>query len=241
MRPDCQVSQDALAAGERATFDAHARQCADCAAFARRLDRGLAALAQLARVDAPAELTGRVVAELEAGRREERAIESVRSLARVAVPEHLEHAVARTAAPAAPAAVEALAAPEVLSRLVEEELADPAKARVRRFVGSLERAAVPAELADRIEAALAKPRPRRWFRSRLIAGGLTLAFLAVLAVAWRADSLAAAKRHVEWVRVESASELSPFAASLAAGLTGGATELTRADDTRRAVHDEGAR
>jgi len=51
--------------------------------------------------------------------------------------------------------LERMAAPAVLERLVTEELADPASARARRFVGDLERSPAPQSLTARLRQQLA--------------------------------------------------------------------------------------
>lgn len=184
-------------------------------------------LAGLTRRTAPSALDGRVVAAFEAGHREERAIEAVQSLVRVDVPEHLaEHldrAVTRELSKR-----EALLAPDVLRRLVEEELSDPSKARTRRFVGSLKRLPAPEALDAKVVASLTAPERTRSFRSRLLFGG-SAALLAIAAtfvwfVTGRGEVEAARKR-IEWVRAESTDELSPLAASLLAGFSGGASDV----------------
>lgn len=230
--PDCQNARTALAGTDTPAFDDHARSCVACAAFAVRLARATRGLAGLPRLAAPVALDGRVVAALEAGHREERAVEAVQGLVRVDVPdhlaEHLERAVTREASTSErPFAREPLAAPGVLRRLVEEELSDPSKARARRFVGSLERFAAPAALDARVAAILGVPERKRSFRSRLVFGG-SAALLAIAATfVWFVSTrgeVDAARKRIEWVRAESTDELSPLAASLLAGFSGGASD-----------------
>ncbi|MBI5432671.1 MAG: hypothetical protein HZA52_07570 [Planctomycetes bacterium] len=223
MHRTCHDARTALAGSDLPAFEVHARACAECRVFGSRLQRGERALAGLARISAPAALDGLVVAALEAGQREERAVGALRRLDRVEVPEHLDHAVARTAAPIAPVA---FSAPDVLRRLVEEELSDPSKARVHRFVGSLERVAAPDELFARVHGALTQPPPKRSFRSRLLAGGAAIVLVAAAAFAWVSNSRETPRTRIEWVRVDSVEELSPLAASFVAGLSGGASEVS---------------
>ncbi|MCK6445762.1 MAG: hypothetical protein L6Q99_05160 [Planctomycetes bacterium] len=233
LHPHCQTARLALAGNDTPSFDEHARSCAACASFAARLARATRGLASLPQRAAPSALDGRVVAALEAGHREERAIEAVQSLARVDVPEHLaEHldrAVTRELSKAPPPFTrEPLVAPDVLRRLVEEELSDPSKARTRRFVGSLERLRAPEALESKVVAALAAPERTRSFRSRLLFGG-SAALLAIAATfVWFTSNrgeVEAARGRIEWVRAESTDELSPLAASLLAGFTGGASDV----------------
>ena len=153
----------------------HAAECSACAAWQRRLHRGLEALAGLPRLASPPELEPRVAAELRGEARLARALARVRELGRRPPPRELELAVEQRADELA----HGRRAPGVLDRLVEEELADPAKARSRRFVGSLERFAAPAALAERLSASssTAFPTPRR----RSVAwGALAAATLALL-------------------------------------------------------------
>jgi hypothetical protein len=144
--------------------DSHLATCADCAAYVARVARSLAGLRGLERRPAPIELDGRVVAALQAGARQERAVRAVEELAPRTAPERVERAVETDAELAAhhpgrelrPAR---LRAPQVLDRLVAEELGDPSAARARRFVSSLARLEAPGELALRVAGDLAGTPP----------------------------------------------------------------------------------
>ncbi|MCE9593026.1 MAG: hypothetical protein K8S98_02435 [Planctomycetes bacterium] len=225
MNPTCQSSREALAGNDLPTFEAHASGCNECTAYALRLARIERTLGELPRVAAPETLNGRVVAALEAGHREDRVLRALVGLVRVEVPEHLDAAVARQASPAV---ARSLSAPDVLRRLVEEELSDPSKARARRFVGSLERVQAPAELAARLDDALSAPRvaQRSWtLRARLFASAAALVLVtSAVAILWsvREDTR---KPRIQWVHVDSTDELSPFAVALVAGLSGGVTDV----------------
>lgn len=160
----------------------HARSCASCAAWALRTAREARALRGLPRQEVPFELDGRVVASLEAGGRQDRAVGSLGILGRVEPPLELDRAVDAEFESLEPE-LQPHRAPAVLDRLVSEELADPAKTRARRFLGSLERMSTPAELDARVDALLrerdARP-PSRRVSGRLT--GLALAAAAVLLV-----------------------------------------------------------
>ncbi len=225
----CQTFRDALI--ESSTLDQHSsHDCAECAAWARRFRQRESVLGSLERRAVPAELDGRVIAALEAGYREDRAVAALRDLARVDVPSSLDRAVERVAGEVVLRAPTQVSAPDVLRRLVEEELSDPSKARARRFVGSLPREFAPAELDARVAAELAKPeRPRR-FRSKLLAASFALVVLAIsieLAISVRVS-----RSRIQWVEASDPSELSPMAASLFSGFSGGASELSRGGGAR---------
>ena len=147
------------AGGAAAPERGHAAECSACAAWQRRLQRGLEALAGVPRLASPPQLEERVAGALRGEGRLARAIARVRELGRRPPPRELELAVEQRAGELA----HGRRAPGVLERLVAEELADPGKARSRRFVGSLERFSAPALLAERLSASLATafPPPRR--------------------------------------------------------------------------------
>lgn len=218
-----------LASGGDALAD-HARTCADCARYAARVARIGAALRELTPMAAPAELEGRAVAAFEAGHRSDRAVAALRTLGRREAPASLDAAVARAAGePAVPRA------PEVLRRLVVEELSDPRKATARRFVGSLPRTSAPEALYDGVGGQLQRRRSARPGRAWLITTGAVL-LSALLVGGWlmRREPTAAGKPSgkIVWVRVDSAKDLSPMTRALMAGFTGGASELGELDGGR---------
>lgn len=165
MNPICQAFRDALddprstptsGIGAAVAGAPHAADCADCAAYVARAARGVDALGALERFEVPPELDGRVVAALQAGARQDRAVRMLESLSPQRADEQIDEAVVaklefEARHPDAELRAARRRAPEVLSRLVEEELADPPAARTRRYVGSMPRLEAPVEL----EAALA--------------------------------------------------------------------------------------
>ena len=137
----------------------HAAECNACALFAQSFARCSAALSSLTRKHAPHELEGRVVAALEAGSRQQRAIEALVTLGRLKPPAELDGAVMSEAGGEHAYQVRGRhAAPAVLERLVSEELSDLPKARTRRFVGSLRRFVAPRLLDQRVSRDLVTPR-----------------------------------------------------------------------------------
>jgi hypothetical protein len=164
---------------------AHAASCEPCAALAARVERAAGAVADLKGLSAPVSLDGLVVAALEAGVREERAVRAVQGLEREPLPEPLEEAVETEAEIAAELERTELAAgfdterqpvPSVLERLVSEELAQPDRAVVERFVFSLPRQKAPSELEARVHADLVEPAatPAPITAPRLLGRRLTL-------------------------------------------------------------------
>lgn len=169
MKSACQALRQALA-DPRLTdgaWEAHLADCADCAAFAARLGRAVGALEGLERRGAPPELDGLVVAALQAGARQDRAVRALVDLSPEPAPEHVDEALAARlefeaaldsevaldpeSGSASPEFVPPrLKAPQVLERLVGEELADPAASRARRFVGGLPRLEAPEALTERV-------------------------------------------------------------------------------------------
>lgn len=174
MSPDCQAFRDELlAAGlpDAATSAApalreHVGACAQCAAWAERAARLAHGLQALPRPALPVELEGRVVAALQAGYRQARAVRALADLGRVPSPPDLDEAVDAELGEAlepeegearegAGEALARQAVPGVLDRLVAEELASPSQARARRYLGSLRRRRAPDELRLRIGLVLA--------------------------------------------------------------------------------------
>lgn len=105
------------------------------------------------RLRAPADLDGRVVAALQAGRREERAVAAVRSLARVEAPAELTARVRQFAERSFPDEPERRA-PGALDRLVEQEIADHPASVTKRMLGGLKRRAAPSLLEESLQASL---------------------------------------------------------------------------------------
>jgi hypothetical protein len=229
MQTPCQSFRDELndprgAAGE------HAGECAACAAYAERVGRAAQTLGALERRAAPLVLDGVVVAALEAGARQERAARALSSLGRLAAPELdelldvrgdlVQHAGGNAPSPAR------LQAPQVLERLVAEELLDPAAARARRYVASLPRLAAPDGLAERLITGAPPARGPRalelapaWGR-RALAAAAGLAFLLALGP-WRAFEEPRPRLKLVPARLADTESLDAYARGLIGGLAGG--------------------
>jgi hypothetical protein len=170
--------------------------------------------------------------------REERAIESVRSLERRILPTGFEEMVedrAELAAglPQAGLQGDRVAAPSVLERLVAEEIAEPLKVYVKRHVSALPRQTAPAELAERLHAELlsdlqeAPAKPKLAFGRRLGLVGTSLA--AVVLAAFFLGPLAGGPEPeqrerpflIEAASLEDLGDLDPVAMSFVDGLGGG--------------------
>jgi len=235
MHSTCRTFREALH-DPRGSLDAHAGTCADCAAFAARIGRAAEALAALERRAAPLELDGRVVASFQAGVRQDRVVRALTELGPLETPadaeldarvefavRHPELELGRTSSKA----------PHVLERLVAEELADPAAARARRFVGSLRRFEAPAELELGVARDLAagpSPDPARGQgsgRRRVLVAAAALVLAALLGP-WRAPELAP-RRHLrlEAARLGDLDALGSYPRSWIAGLGGGLVSASR--------------
>jgi len=219
--------QDAVPA-ERS--GAHRATCAECARWARAFEAREAALSRLTRFAAPAELDGAVVAALEAGFRQERAVGALGVLGRVAPPRALDHALQGELVSAPGAAAlptpRRLRAPSELAGRVSDELGDPAGHRVRRFVGSLERLQAPAELAERLTAEDWSPR-RRSVRVKAL-GGLALVALAfALSLVLREEPPRSPRYDFVVEVVDDPAQLSGLGTGLLDGLSGGLVSLGR--------------
>lgn len=203
----------------RDDLDVHLAGCAACRRELARATRRTELVRSLVRVGAPSELDGAVVAALQAGMRQERAIEAVAALTPVAAPEELAR---RIAVPRAPA---------VLERLVAEDLADPAKAVASRYARRLERLRAPDDLAQRLVRSPRRPASRflpialATAGLLLTVGALTLAYI----LRGKARELPATQGGVVLVveRVDSVQQLDPVAAQLLAGFTGGLVDAER--------------
>lgn len=138
----------------------HLGSCPACQRVIGAWPLAARALSELPRHSAPAELDSAVVAAWHAGARTERALRALMRLARQAPPEQLAEALELSSSDAGVAAsqISRASAPQVLDRLVHEELLDPAKARVRRHVGGLRRLSAPDALAPRVAAELSHRR-----------------------------------------------------------------------------------
>lgn len=157
------------------------------------------------------------------------------SLRPVSAPAALDERVALECATDAPVAswlreLPEVAAPDVLDRLVLEELADPRRALAERFAGDLPGHAAPRSLRGRLVNALnsedSRQRRAQW---TLVGSGLAAAAMALL-VFWPqeptrpadpVESDVRARLRLKRVTVASADELSPMAALLSDSLAGG--------------------
>lgn len=218
-RPADRRAPGAGAPDARGDLDAHLATCTGCRRELARARFRIALVGGLQRVPTPAALDGVVVAALQAGARQERAARAVADLTSVAAPDELAR---RIAIPRAP---------EVLCRLVAEDLADPAKAVASRYAGRLARLRAPADLEERLGRAARRP-AARFAPLALVAFGVLLSVSAlVLAHVLRSDGRGAADAPRELVlvveRVESVRDLDPVAGQLLSGFTGGLLDADR--------------
>lgn len=229
MSHSCQLVQEMLLASADAVVDAAVREhldgCAACTQFAARHAQLRRAFGELPRRDAPAELAGRVVAACHGGYRQERALDFVARLSRWNVPSELDRKVWEESAEDAPSA------PDVLERLVEEDLRDPSKALARRFAGRLTRLSAPDELLGRVEQAMAaravRPRARvvRYAPALVALGIATIAFVAL----WSKRDAGVREYSFE-VRRATIASLAPEARSILDGLSGGSLSAAIAQE-----------
>ena len=197
----------------------HARECSACAQWLRRFEQREGVLRSLPRQLAPESLGGRVVAAIQAGERQARAVRALQGLGRLEQPAQLEQRVqdevAGEAAEKANEPLQALAgrqlAPAVLDRLVAEELSDPSKARVARFAGSVPRLKAPAELEQRVAEELARPARRNSVSALWIAAAAALV-LATLAPIWILGESRVRPFRVEYT--DSFASMSPMSRGL---------------------------
>lgn len=191
---------------------AHLASCAACRAAVTARTRVARALGALARQPAPVELDARVRAFARgAGALEPLADERLDSSA-----EPLAELFAR---------LPRQRAPQVLDRLVREEIADPARARARRFAGDLERLSAPAELGlvAQPRTAARGPRPFLRFAAAAAVAGLSLSGW----LAWRASQAPAPRYRFQVVHATEVAQLDPLARGLVDGLTGGMLSAAR--------------
>ena len=226
----CRTFRSEWLSGE-AAGSIHAEQCPACALWVSSSERIVAALAGLARTRAPRELEHRVELELR-GDRSRRLERVMQSLVRRAAPAALDARVAETfGAKSGPGdeergarkaealrALDVHPAPDVLERLLREELESPERHRVERFSGGLRRLRAPAALAERLATVV---------RRRAL-GRLVLAPLATLAAAglvvWiavRNPEPAPRRYRFEVIRASSLEGIDPMARMLAESLGGG--------------------
>ena len=219
--PGCEGFRAALlASAESATLDpafaAHASGCPACRHEFERARRRVAFLRGLPAVPAPRDLDGLVVAALQAGARQDRAIRALRSLPSVPAPTGLFE---RVHGPRAPA---------VLDRLVGEDLADPHKALARRYAGGLRRLRAPDDLARRVDGHAPRRRPATFAAAVLAVAALVLVVGVLFLARPDVPSATPDARPVLVVqRVDSLRGLDPLAGQIVSGLTGGVLDAER--------------
>lgn len=206
----------------------HVQHCSACRVRAQRAAQAQQLLQSMPRMRAPRELEGLVVAATQAGHRQERSADQLRSLVRLSAPEEL---VARVDAQRRAALAERPVAPEELERRLAAELAAPEQVMSQRFLHKLERMRAPSDLEARLAA-----RPMRAQRRRALsfAGALVvllgLGSLAILQ--WSSPSpdqpgIVQSERGIQWEieHVESLDGFDPMARALMGGLSGGASDV----------------
>lgn len=240
-----QVRPTAASSADPAASPFHCDACRDWFASARRHAAALGGLTRMS-----VEFDGRVVAELNAGRRQDRAVAALRWMRRREVPLELDVLVRQELRRASLAAdfdsgedaigqgLPEQSAPAELDRRVAAEFLAAALAGGGRPLKGLPRLSVPAELDARVGAdlrrqGLAQDVPlRRW----LVAAAALLT-VAALGAMWQASERAGrpASRDFRVVRATSLSDLDPMARGLLSAHLGGAMELAtapRAEDRR---------
>jgi len=200
-------------------LDTHLADCAACRRELARATHRTLLVRTLPRFAPPVDLDGVVVAALQAGMRQKRAIQAITSLTPVAAPDVLAQRIAGVTAPA------------VLERLVSEDLADPAKAVASRYTRRLERLRAPTDLEHRLG------HPPRRSRSRFLPLALvTAGLLLTVGTLALAHFLRGTTRGVPTLQsgpvlvvehVDSVQQLDPIAGMLLAGFTGGLVDVER--------------
>lgn len=186
-----------------------------------------------------APLDGRVVAELNAGRRQERAAAALVSLKRLEVPASLEAVVA--AELDGDAGHTRKQAPGELDLRVALELSGSATARIARQLGALDRYAPPAELEGRVRRVLSMgPRSdslpiRRW----IAVAATLLAVFGVASMLQHPGQEPASHYDFRIVHVDSTASLDPFTKGLMSASFGSVLDVpaqsggSRAEEQRR--------
>lgn len=255
--PACPAFRDrlvAVAGGEACerALDAHLAECRGCREFLARVRHQVNAFARLPRRTPPRALDGFVVAALQAGARQDRAVRALEVLAPETMPVEGERAVWERARAAALRDVpfgtgrDGAKAPSALDGLVEAELLGRGAEVGTRMSRILARAHAPRALEARVEHVYEVSRRRRARDERrlLLAGAAVLLVALTVAVTLfaarpravlaKGDGPVAHVRHDEprarqviVERVASPSDLDPMLASTFAGLTGGAPDAIR--------------
>ena len=174
----------------RATLEADPR----AEAAWRRMLAQACALRGLSRQEVPQDLEGRVVAAMQPGARQERAVQAVRGLPERPIPDELEAIVRRRVEQ--PFRLPEVPAPAVLDRLVAEDFEDLPKAIVGRLAGRLPRKVAPGALARRLEAVAVgsgdPPAPVSWMVP-------VIGLVATIALVWTLGLGAGSKQNTESV------------------------------------------
>jgi len=197
--------------------------CGSCREWAQRARQVSGLLSSLERHPAPAELDEVLAGAIETGAAGQEPL--LRGLERHRAPAELEAALALDLAhePGPTTLVEALvrrSAPDVLDRLVDEELRDPA-ADTRRHVRGLFRLEGPRALTDRVDRELRVPVPVRRRMGQALGGLAAAAVLAVSLVPLIGGTEEVPRLRFEVVQVTDLGQLDPIARSLVEGLAGG--------------------
>ena len=214
----------ALASFERE--ERHVVECADCARWAAAMRAQVETLSSLSRKRIPERVATSVDGDLaQPPILLERAL---RSLPRPSAPSELALLVSRSLATPRPAVdpvrslqiLDVAMVPDVLERLIDEELGEPRAHRVDRFVGNLDPRRAPDELVERTDASLRQSSFRRLvlFSLASVAAAILVLWFAVLG---RNGSDASPARSFRVVRAETLDQLDPFARQLASALGGG--------------------
>lgn len=223
---------------------AHARACAGCRAWGRSAAIQIRWLSELERSPAPAALAAGLEREL-AGVRTPRVERLLSSLVRLGAPAELVERLLDEFAPRAAnpreeergrekaralRALDVQAAPQVLERLVEEELRSPAAQRSARFPGDLERLSAPSDLEHGLRL-----RVRRRALARLLVAPLATLAAAGLVLWLSVRSGREEQRRAysfEVVQARDLEGLDPLARALAESLGGGFSGATRGAEER---------
>ncbi len=226
IRPDCQVARELLVEriGSAGNLLASPREfhCSACQVwFERSLAQARALNALPRRIAELHSLDGLVVAELNAGCRQERAAAALTSLERVDAPCELDLLVSEYLGRAVHEA------PRELDQRVAKEISAGAGLRAERQVSALERLAAPAALDAIVGRALTQSaRPHGLPLRRWIAVAATLFVVVGAASLVRQAGLGKPKpSEFRVVHTHSVASLDPFTRSLLSGVTGGAIEL----------------
>lgn len=228
--------------------DTHQSRCSDCRSWIRSTKQQIQVLLELPELEAPEELDELVnQAILSPPSRPEESDERTRSeeairaaLPRKAAPEELEQRVAaslmkdverragnrgdglRTVQSVRVLDIEPV--PNVLERLIDEELAAPAAHRVDRMVGNLEPRRAPETLAARVARRL---RPRSLPKLVVAPLATLLAACLLIWVAFHRDEPKPKGYAFTVVHAEDAKRLDPTARLVAEALSGGAASAVR--------------